>query len=192
VVPASSPARSMSELTRVLKNKPDNGSYGTGANTMTVVAEMYKARTGLKTVPVAYKGNEIFNDLYGGQLDFATFSLTAIADPIKTGKLRALAVTSKTRMRSLPDVPTMQEAGFPDFDLSPWIGLVVPAGTPQPIVDKLAAWHREINATDETKKMLLQFGMDPFDGDAAALAALLKSDTVKWAEYVRLAKIEPQ
>jgi len=193
VVPATSPARSMSDLTALLKNKPGHGAYGIGTNTGIVTVEMYKVRTGLDTNQVMYKGSaESFNDLYGGQIDFTSTDPTAVAEPIKAGKLRALAVTSTTRLRSLPDVPTMQEAGFPDFDFTPWIGLVVPAGTPQPIVDKLAAWHRQINATDETKKMLLQFGMDPLDGDAAAMAARLKSDTEKWAEYVRLAKIEPQ
>jgi tripartite-type tricarboxylate transporter receptor subunit TctC len=193
VVPASSPARSMSELTTVLKNKPGHGAYGTGSNTGVVTAEMYKVRTGLTTNQVMYKGAyENFNDMYGGQIEFSTFDPTAIAEPVRTGKLHALAVTSTTRLRSFPDVPTMQEAGFSDFDLTPWIGLVVPAGTPQPIVEKLATWHRQINATDETKKMLLQFGMDPLDGDAAAMAARLKSDTAKWADYVRLAKIEPQ
>jgi len=149
VVPATSPARSMSDLTALLKNKPGHGAYGIGTNTGIVTVEMYKVRTGLDTNQVMYKGSaESFNDLYGGQIDFTSTDPTAVAEPIKAGKLRALAVTSTTRLRSLPDVPTMQEAGFPDFDFTPWIGLVVPAGTPQPIVDKLAAWHRQINATD--------------------------------------------
>jgi tripartite-type tricarboxylate transporter receptor subunit TctC len=193
VVPANSPARSMRELTDILKKKTGNGAYGTGSNTGVVSAEMYKVRAGLETNQVLYKGAyENFNDMYGGQIDFSTFDPTAIAEPVKAGKLRALAVTSATRLGSLPDVPTMQEVGFADFDMTPWIGIVVPAGTPQPIIAKLAAWHRQINSTDETKKMLLQFGMDPLEGDAAAFSARLKSDTAKWAEYVRLAKIEPQ
>jgi tripartite-type tricarboxylate transporter receptor subunit TctC len=193
VVSATSPARSMSELTTLLKSKPGHGAYGVGTNTGIVTTEMYKVRTGLNTNQVMYKGSaETFNDLHGGQIDFTSTDPTSAAGPVKAGRLRALAVTTTTRLRSLPDVPTMQEAGFPDFDFTPWIGLVVPAGTPQPIVDKLAAWHRQINATEETKKMLLQFGMDPLDGDAAAMAARLKSDIAKWADYARLAKIEPQ
>ena len=193
VVDGKYPARTMSELTTVLKGKPGHGAYGTGSNTGIVTAEMYKVRAGLDTNQVLYKGAyENFNDMYGGQIDFSSFDPTAAAEPIRTGKLRALAVTSTTRLGSLPDVPTMQEAGFPDYDLTPWIGLVVPAGTPQPIVDKLAAWHRQINATEETKKMLLQFGMDPLEGDAQAMAARLKRDIERWAENVKLAKIEPQ
>lgn len=193
VVPATSPARSINELNTLLKSKTGHGSYGTGSNTGIVAAELYKVRAGLNTQQVNYKGAvETFNDMYGGHIDFATFDPTAIAEPIKQGKIRALAVTSATRLGSLPDVPTMQELGFADFDLSPWIGLVVPAGTPQPIVQKLAAWHRQINATDETKKMILQFGMDPLQEDAAAMAARLQKDFTRWAEFVRLAKIEVQ
>ena len=190
VVPANYPARTMSELTTVLKSKQGHGAYGSAANTGTVAAEMYKVRAGLETNQVMYKGAvDMMNDLYGGQLDYATFDPTSIAEPVKTGKLRALAVTSTTRVGSLPEIPTMQEAGFPGFDLTPWIGLVVPAGTPQPIIQKLAEWHSQINAIEETKKTLLQFGMDPLDGDADEMAARIKTDIANWAEYVRLAKI---
>jgi tripartite-type tricarboxylate transporter receptor subunit TctC len=193
VVDAKSPAHTMSELTALLKSKPGHGAYGTGSNTGIVTSEMYKVRAGLTTNQVLYKGAyENFNDMYGGQLDFSSFDPTAIAEPIRAGKLRALAVTSASRLGSLPDVPTMQEAGFPDYDLTPWIGLIVPTGTPQPIIDKLAAWHRQINESDETKKMLLQFGMDPLNGDAAAMSARLKADVENWAALVKLAKIEPQ
>jgi tripartite-type tricarboxylate transporter receptor subunit TctC len=86
----------------------------------------------------------------------------------------------------------MQEAGIADYDISPWIGLVVPARTPQPIIEKLAAWHRQINSTADAKKTLLQFGMDPLDGDGAAMTALLKRDIGRWAEFVKLAKIQAQ
>jgi tripartite-type tricarboxylate transporter receptor subunit TctC len=192
-VDAKSPVRSISDLTARLREKPGHGAYGTTANTGVVSAEMYKVRANLQTTQVDYKGTtELINDLYGGHLDFISLAPTALAEPIRTGKMRGLAVTSTTRLRFFPDIPTMAEAGFPGFDMTPWIGLVVPAGTPQPIVDKLAAWHRQINATEEAKQMLLQFGMDPLDGDTAAMAALLKSDIEKWAEYVKLAKIQAQ
>ena len=154
--------------------------------------QLYKQRTGLKTNQVVYKGNELFNDLHGGHLDFISMAPTSLAEPIRTGKMRGLAVTSSTRLGLLPDLPTMAEAGFPDYDLTPWIGLVVPSGTPRQIVDKLAAWHRQINSTAETKEKLILFGMDPLEGDAGEMAARIKSDTEKWAEFVKLARIEPQ
>lgn len=193
VVDGKNPVNSIAELTAALKKKPGNGAYGTGANTGIVAAELYKVRAGLESNQVLYKGiYENLLDLYGGQLDFATLDPTAAFEPIRTGKLKALAVTSATQLGSFPDVPTMQEAGIPDYDISPWIGLVVPAGTPQPIIDKLAVWHRQINSTEDAKKTLLQFGMDPLDGDGAAMTALLKRDIVRWGEFAKLAKIEPQ
>jgi tripartite-type tricarboxylate transporter receptor subunit TctC len=192
-VDGKSPIKSIAELTDALKKKPGNGAYGTGANTGIVAAELYKVRTGLETNQVLYKGvYENLNDLYGGQLDYGTFDPTAAFEPARTGKIRALAVSSGTRLGSYPDVPTMAESGFPGYDLTPWLGIVLPAGTPKKIVDKLAAWHRQINETPEAKKALAQFGYDPLDGDADAMAALIKSDIVKWAEFVKLAKIEPQ
>jgi tripartite-type tricarboxylate transporter receptor subunit TctC len=191
-VDGKSSIRSISDLTQALNRKPGNGAYGTTSNTGIVSAELYKQSTGLKTNQVVYKGNELFNDLHGGHLDFISMAPTSLAEPIRTGKMRGLAVTSSTRLGLLPDLPTMAEAGFPDYDLTPWIGLVVPSGTPQPIVDKLAAWHRQINSTAETKEKLILFGMDPLEGDAHAMAARLKSDTEEWAKFVKLAKIEPQ
>ena len=192
-VDSGSTVHSVSELTVQLRQKPGHGAYGATANTGVVSAELYKVRTKLQTNRVDYKGTtELINDLYGGQLDFISLAPTALAEPIRAGKMRGLAVTSTTRLRFFPEIPTMAEAGLPGFDITPWIGLVVPAGTPQPILDKLAMWHRQINASEETKQMLLQFGMDPLDGDAAAMAALLKSDIDRWAEYVKLANIEAQ
>jgi tripartite-type tricarboxylate transporter receptor subunit TctC len=192
-VDGKSPIKSMAELTEALKKKPGNGAYGTGANTGIVAAELYKTMAGLQSNQVIYRGvYENINDLAGGQIDFGTFDPTAAFEPVRTGKMKALAITSATRSSSYPDVPTMIEAGFPGYDLTPWIGLVVPAGTPKPIVDKLAAWHRQINDMPETRKVLMQMAMDPLDGDAAAMAARLKADITKWAELVKISKIEPQ
>jgi tripartite-type tricarboxylate transporter receptor subunit TctC len=192
VVDAKNPVNTIAELTEALRKKPGNGAYGALANAGIVAAELYKAKTKLLTNEVFYKGiYENLLDLYGGQIDFATLDPAAVFEPIRAGKLKALAVTSATRLGALADVPTMQEAGLANYDLTPWVGLVVPAGTPPPIVDKLAAWHREINATDDAKKALLAFGMDPLEGDAAAMAALLKRDIARWAQFVKLAKIAP-
>jgi tripartite-type tricarboxylate transporter receptor subunit TctC len=192
VVDAKNPVNTIAELTEALRKKPGNGAYGALANTGIVAAELYKAKTKLLTNQVFYKGiYENLLDLYGGQIDFATLDPAAVLEPIRAGKLKALAVTSATRLGALPDVPTMQESGFANYDLTPWVGLVVPAGTPPPIIDKLAAWHRQINTTDDAKKALRAFGIDPLEGDAAAMAALLQRDIARWAQFVKLAKIAP-
>lgn len=193
IVDARSPIRTVADLTEHLKRKPGNGAYGTGANTGIVAAELYKVRAELDTNQVVYKGvYDNMNDLLGGQIDYATFDPTSAFEPARTGKVRAIAVSSATRLGSYPDVPTMAESGFPGYDLTPWLGLVVPAGTPKPIVEKLAAWHRQIDAMPETKKAMAQFGYDPLPGDGDAMTALLKKDIALWAEYVKISKIEPQ
>jgi tripartite-type tricarboxylate transporter receptor subunit TctC len=110
----------------------------------------------------------------------------------RAGRLRILAVTSATRRAALPDVPTMAESGFSGYDLAPWWGVVVPAGTPKPVVDKLAAWFNQITASEETQKFLGNLATDPFPGTPESMAALIKLEIEQWGRYVRLAKIEPQ
>lgn len=184
---------SMSELTADLKQKSGNGSYGTVADTGIVSAELYKNKTGLETMQVMYKGNsELMTDLYGGQIDYVVLSPTALVEPARAGKIRILAITTATRFAAIPDVPTMQQAGFAGFDVTPWIGLVVAAKTPDPIVSVLAAWHRKINETPQTKAMLTKFGMEPLEEDGEAMSRRLVADTAKWAELIRIGKIAKQ
>jgi tripartite-type tricarboxylate transporter receptor subunit TctC len=92
----------------------------------------------------------------------------------------------------LPEVPTMAESGFPGYDLTPWFGVVVPAGTPKTIVDKLAAWFNHISASEQTRKFLENVATDAFPGTSESMAALIKAESENWGKYVRLAKIEPQ
>jgi tripartite-type tricarboxylate transporter receptor subunit TctC len=192
VVDAKNPVNTIADLTQALRRKPRNGAYGTFSNTGIVAAELYKAKTGLATNQVFYSSMfENLADLYGGQTDFATLDPAVALELLHVGKLKALAVTSVARLGALPNVPTMQEAGIADYDISPWVGLVVPAGTPPPITDKLAAWHRQIGATEDAKKTLLTFGMDPLNGDGAAMAALIRRDIARWARFVKLGKIAP-
>jgi len=110
----------------------------------------------------------------------------------RAGRVRILAVTSAMRLATLPEVPTMKESGFPGYDLTPWWGVVVPAGTPKPIVDKLAAWFNQITASEETHKFLANLATDTFPGSPESMAALVRTEIEQWGKYVRLAKIEPQ
>ena len=159
-VSSTSSVKTIADLTAELKKKTGDGAYGTVSNTGIVAAELYKAKAALQTNQVLYKAfPESLNDLITGQLDFITTDPTGAAGAIQSGKIRALAVTSVTRLASLPDIPTMIEVGFPAFDLTPWIGLVVPARTPDSIVSQLAVWHKKINETEETKRILVQFGI---------------------------------
>jgi tripartite-type tricarboxylate transporter receptor subunit TctC len=192
-VDAKSPTRSIADLTAELKKKPGHGSYATGSNTGQVTGELYKEMAGLTTTYVPYKETmSALSDTISGRVDFMTYDITFLVPQARAGRLRILAVTSATRRAALPDVPTMAESGFSGYDLAPWWGVVVPAGTPKPVVDKLAAWFNQITASEETQKFLENLATDPFPGTPESMAALIKLEIEQWGRYVRLAKIEPQ
>jgi tripartite-type tricarboxylate transporter receptor subunit TctC len=127
-----------------------------------------------------------------GTLDFMIMDGTFAVGPIKAGKIRALAVTTAQRIAALPDVPTMIEAGVGTFEFSPWWGVYVPAGTPQPIVAKLGAWMNQISRTEEARQFLERIAALPLSDDSKAMAARLQADIVRWEPLVKAAKIEPQ
>ena len=192
-VDARSPIRTIGELVEHLKKKSENGSYGIGNNTGQVSAALFKQMAGLRTVMINYKAAaQAVTDLAGGQLDFVVWDATFMSGQARSGRIRLLAVTGARRSSALPDVPTMAESGFPEFDLGAWWGVVVPAGTPQPIVDKLAGWIGQINASEETRQFLHNVATDVFTGTPESMAALIKQDIERWEQYVKLAKIEPQ
>jgi tripartite-type tricarboxylate transporter receptor subunit TctC len=191
-VDAKRPIRTIAELTDFLKKKPGNGNYATGSNTGLVTAELYKEMAGLKTTHVPYKiALNALTDLLGGEVDYMSYDTSFLVGQARGGRVRLLAVSSAARMSMLPEVPTMAESGFPGFDLTPWWGVVVPAGTPRPVVDKLAAWFNQITASEDTRKFLETIASDPFPGSSESMAALMKAETENWGKYVRLARIEP-
>jgi tripartite-type tricarboxylate transporter receptor subunit TctC len=191
---AARPVKSIDELVAALKAKPDHGFYGTGSNTGQVAAELFKEKLGLKTVYVPYKvTTDALTGVLLGQVEFISYDATwAVSQREPRGKLRILAVTSAKRAGALPDVPTLSELGLGEFDITPWWGVVVPAGTPQPIVEKLARWFNEITTSEETKTFLSRAALDAFPGSPAQMTELVKTETERWGRWVRLAKIEKQ
>jgi tripartite-type tricarboxylate transporter receptor subunit TctC len=193
MVDAAKPLNSVAELVAQLKSKPNHGFYGATSNTGVIAAELLKANAGLNTVYVPYKQNaQALTDLLLGQLDFMAFDATWAATQAKGGKIRILAATAAKRSVALPEVPTLAELGYGGNDVSPWWGVVVPAGTPAPLVERLAAWFNQITAAEDTKKFLADSAFDPFPGSPSQMQALLKSDAERWKRYIELAKIEPQ
>jgi tripartite-type tricarboxylate transporter receptor subunit TctC len=192
-VDAKSPVRTIAELTEHLKKKPGHGHYATGSNTGQVTGELYKSMAGLTTTYVPYKQTmSALTDLIGGEVDFMTYDVTFLVPQARSGRVRMLALTSAARLSTLAEVPTMAESGFPGYDLTPWWGVVVPAGTPKAVIDKLAAWFNQITASEETRKFLENLATDPFPGSPESMAALIQVEVERWGRYVRLAKIEPQ
>jgi len=193
LVDAAGPIRSIGELVAHLKAKPTASFYGATSNTGVIAAELFKTAAGVKTTYVPYKQNvQALTDLLLGQLDFISFDATWALGQAKGGKLRILAATAARRSTAIPDVPTLTELGYGGNDVSPWWGVVVAAGTPKAIVDKLAGWFNQITASEDAKQFLAASAFDPFPGTPEQMQALMKSDAERWKRYVELAKIEPQ
>ncbi len=193
LVDARKPIHNLKELVQELKKKPNDGFYGTGNNTGVITAEIFKANAGLKTTYAPYKTNvQALTDLLQGQLDFISYDATWAAGQVKGGKLRAIGASAARRSVAFPDVPTFKEQGFGDADVTPWWGVVVPAGTPKPIIDKLAGWMNQITAEEDTRKFLARAAFDPFPGSPRQMTELMKTDAARWKSYIEMAHIEPQ
>jgi tripartite-type tricarboxylate transporter receptor subunit TctC len=193
VVDAKSPIRNVSQLVEHLKKKPNNGFYGMGSNSGLGTAELFKEMAGLGTVQVPYKSSQQgLTALLGGDIDFLTWDLTFLSGHVKSGRIRLLAVTSPSRSSTFPEVPTMIESGFPGFEITSWWGVVVPAGTPRPVIDKLAGWLREISAMEETKQFLQKVATDVLTGTPEQMATMLRQEYERWGRIAKLAKVEPQ
>lgn len=153
--------------------------------------ELLKLKTGIAVTHVPYKGSgPAMTDMLGGQVDLLFETPIAAAPYIKSGKLRALAVSSSARMPSMPNVPTIAESGVPGYDVVSWQGVFAPAGTPQPIVKRL---HDEITAILQTPTMrerLDQLGMDPVNLTVEQFAAFQKAEVAKWAEVIQKGHIK--
>ena len=192
-VDAAKPVRSIPELIASLKQKPNDGFYGTSNNTGVIAAELFKAKVGLKTVYAPYKTNtQALTDLLQGLIDFIAYDATWAITQHRAGRIRILAATAAKRSAALPEIPTLAELDYGGSDVTPWWGVVVPAGTPKAVVDKLAAWFNQITADEDTKLFLARNAFEPFPGTPEQMQALMKSDTERWKGYAEIAKIQPQ
>ena len=191
-VGANSPIKSVSELTAYLKSHQHN-RYGVTNQTAILATEYYKQLVGVEATQVRYRtAPEALPDVVNGTLDFIIMDGTFAVGPIKQGKIRALAVTTAQRIPTLPDTPTMMEAGVPNYEFAPWWAAYLPAGTPPAIVAKLGGWFNQIDRMDETKVFLERIASVPMSDDSKAADDRLKRDLELWGPLVKAAKIEPQ
>jgi tripartite-type tricarboxylate transporter receptor subunit TctC len=192
-VAANSPHKTLQSLIAAVQAKGANTSYGTLSPSGQVAGAMMKNILKLAVVEVPYRAAaESLNDLNGGALDYVMYDLAFALQRHREGKLRVLAVTSKERMAPAPDIPTMDESGVPGVDITGWWGIEVPAGVPQPIKEKISSAFLKMAEKPETKKWFTELGQDPWVvGPAEAQAQMLK-DVKTWAEYVKLANLEPK
>ncbi len=193
MVDASKPIKSVDDLVKHLKTRPSDGFYGTSNNTGVIAAELFKQAAGLKTTYAPYKQNtQALTDLLQGTVDFLSYDATWAAGQVKGGRVRVLAATAAKRSVAFPDVPTLGELGYGKNDVTPWWGVVVPAGTPKPVVDRLAGWFNQITNEKDTQQFLARAAFDPFPGSPEQMSKLLQTDAARWKSYVELANIQPQ
>lgn len=188
VVHPSFNVHSVKELIAYAKDNPGKVNYGSaGVGTVSHVAGVYFANAaGIQLTHIPYKGTgPALADLLGGHIPMAFAPIPATHASIAEGSLRGLAVTSAKRSSLLPDVPTIAEAGVPGFEASLYYGLVAPAGTPRPIIDKLNKALRDVLATDEVRKRLATDGAEPVPGTPEEYAKHIDQDETKWSKVVR-------
>ena len=182
------PATSVQELIRYAKANPGKLSFGSGSNGSAghLAGELFKVDAGVDMVHVPYKGGApAMQDLLAGQIQLMFDNLANSMPQVKAGKLKALAVTTAKRSSLVPDLPTLTEAGVPNFDIYTWFGLLAPAGTPKDIIAKWNAELVKILGTPEVKERLLAQGAEPAPGTPEQFAALIKSEIPKYAKIVK-------
>ena len=193
VVHPSVPAKSVGELVALAKAQPGMINFSSGGiGTLPhLIGEYFKSHAGIDVIHVPYRGGgPSIQDVVAGHIQFTIEGISVLLPLIKSGQLRALAVTSAKRSPLLPDVPTMIESGFPDFSTSAWTGLLAPAGTP---ADAIAKLNGAVNAGLKTAEM--QAALDRLAGDAlggppAELTKVIESDIGKWAPIVKALNLQ--
>ena len=193
VVRPDFPARDVAGLVAEARRRPGQLTYAsTGSGTSSHLSGvMLDGMAGISTLHVPYRGAVALNDLMAGRVDFMFATIPSVIEQIRGGRLRALAVTSTARSRSMPDVPTLVELGFPEFDASSWFGIVAPARTPQAVIDRIAADANAILRDPRIERQMIEQGADPVGSGPAAFGAFIAREVDRWTAIVRAANATP-
>ncbi|MBL8357504.1 MAG: tripartite tricarboxylate transporter substrate binding protein [Delftia acidovorans] len=188
VVGSQLPVRNVQELIAWAKAHPGQVNFGSAGNASSqhLSGELFRLKTGAQMQHVPYKGSSpALTDLMGGQIQLMFDSMPSAMPFIASGRLRALAVTSERRSPSLPDVPTMEEAGMPGFRTSTWYGLWAPKNTPQDVVQKLWTESRRVLAEPQIAAQYRRLGAEPVGSTPAEFARYIQAEARKWEEIVK-------
>ncbi len=186
VVHPDHPAKSVKELVEWTKANPDKANYSSSSPAFTLPTELFKLRTGAKGVAIPYKSSgEMLLGVVSGNAAMAVIDPPPTTAQVQAGKLRALAVTGAKRTRELPDVPTMAEAGVPGVVVGLWSGFFVPAGTPKPIIDKLAAELRDVILNTPVRDQLVGMAVNPAGNTPDEFRRLIAEEIKLWQAVVK-------
>ena len=195
MVPPTSPFRSVKDIIAAARAAPGKLSFASGGlgGSHHLSGEMFKSLAGLSITHIPYKGGApATTDLMGGQVDMMFEQMYTAAPSIRAGKLRALAITSKTRSPLFPNVPTMVEAGVPGFEVQNWQGLIAPAGTPTAVIRVLNDTVNNALKDPAIKEQVLGQGNELGGGPPDVFAALIRSEVDRWGKLVKANNVKPQ
>jgi tripartite-type tricarboxylate transporter receptor subunit TctC len=195
VVNPEVPAKTVAELVALAKANPGKYSFASSGRGQSIhmSGELFKTQAGIDIIHVPYKGaGPALADLLAGQTTMMVDNLPSSMQYIKAGKLRALAVTSKNRVAELPDVPTMIQSGYPNFEVTAWFGLFVPAGTPKPVIDKLYVAVKKALDSPEIKQRWKDLGGWAVGDTPANTKLFIAAEKKKWELVAQQAKIEAE
>ena len=183
----------VAELTAALKQKQGKARYGAPTSSALTAAELYLDLTGTEAVRVPYRSApQALADLTGGEIDFFFVDAVTGLGPARRGQIRLLGVTTRKRLEAVPDLPTLQEAGIPGYELGAWFGVFGPAGAPAAAREKLTQWFVDVGQRPATKEFLLRAGIDPLPGAPDALMRIVAAHTETFRRLAATGKIKPQ
>ncbi len=189
---ASSPHKDVQSLTAAMKAKGERATYATTANSGVIMGALYKQLAGLQAVEVKYKtGTEALKEMESGAVDYALHDPQVAMQEARKGTIRLLAAATAERLSSVPDVPSMNELGYP-MDLQGWFAAMVPMETPDDIVLTINKWFNTVLATEDAKEFLTKFGGEPWISTPEVGQARLVKDVRDWGPYVAAAGLVPQ
>ena len=192
VVNKDAPYNTLAEMMAYGKANPGKLTYGSSGNgtTLHLSGELFNLMSGSKITHIPYKGSTpAVADLMGGQISMIFDNMPSVIQQVKSGRLKALAVTSAQRNPQLPDIPTIQAVGVTGYEVWSWFGLLAPAATPKPIVDKLNASIVEIIKQPDVQAKIIELGAVPVPETSAEFGAFIEAETLKWAKVIKEANI---
>ena len=187
------PVNNLKDFIALAKSQPGKLNYGVVSvgGTTHLAGELLNVMTGIKTQHIAYKGaGPAMQDLLGGRVQFSFVAPVAALTHLKSGQLKALAVSGQARLPAMPQVPTFAESGLPDFNARVWFGILARAGTPKELIDRISTEIARIMALPEMNEKLTSQGLEPFVAGPEQFAAVLKSDMARYASLVKTANIK--
>lgn len=188
----SVPARTVQEFVALAKQQPDKMNFASSGAINQLAGELFNMLAGTRVTHVPYRGGAAAtNALLAGEVQLAFLDPANALQFAGSGRLRPIAVTSAKRSKTFPDLPTLAEAGVQGYELTSWNGLLVPAGTPRDIVNRLNAEVNRILATPEMQAKLAELGYEPVGGTPEAFAALIDRESAKWSKIVKSANMKP-